>query len=61
MDAATTEHLCAYFLAVVAYLAPSVVAVYGTVGSAVVASTNDFVVLDNDRPNCFFQARCSFF
>lgn len=61
VDAAATEHLCSYLLAVVAHLTSTVVAVYGTVGSAVVTSADDFVVLDDDRPHSFFQTCCSFF
>ena len=60
VDAAATEHLCSYLFTVVAHLASAVVAVDGAVGRAVVASADDLVVFDDDRPDCLFQACCSF-
>ena len=48
MDAAATEHFCTYFLAVVADLTSPVVAVDSAIGSAVVTSADDLVVLDDD-------------
>ena len=61
MDAAAAEDFCAHFFAVVADLASPVVAVCRADGSAVVASADNFVVFDDDRPHGFFEAGSPFF
>jgi hypothetical protein len=48
MNAATTQHFRSYLLAVVADDAATVVAIYCSAGSAVVASTDDPTVFNND-------------
>ena len=61
MDAAAGEDYRADLLAVVANLAPSIVAVYRPHWSSVVACADYLVVFDDYSPHCFLQAGCPFF
>jgi hypothetical protein len=60
VKAPATQDLCAHFFAVIAYLAPAVVAVDSTHWSAVVASADDGPLLDDDGAYSLFEAGCSF-
>jgi hypothetical protein len=60
VDATAAEDFCVHFLAIVADLASSVVTVDRSNWGAVVASTDDLVVFDDDGSYCFLEASSPF-